>query len=73
MIPLHGVVGLQSKVTASGVADVPLMFLYVTPLIFTPELYIYIYIYIYILTKININYRISNYRIYIKDNKINRG
>lgn len=38
LIPLHGLLGLQSKVTASAVADVPFMFLYVTPLIFTPEL-----------------------------------
>lgn len=42
LIPLHGVVGLQSNVTPSGVADVPFMFLYVTSLIFTPEPYLLI-------------------------------
>ncbi|KAK0608450.1 hypothetical protein LWI29_030725 [Acer saccharum] len=30
LIPLHGLLGLQSNVTASGVADVPFIFLYVT-------------------------------------------
>lgn len=37
-IPVQGLLLLQSNVTASLVADVPRMFLYVTPLIFTPEL-----------------------------------
>lgn len=36
-MPQHGFVGLQAKFIATGVADVPLMFLYVTRLIFTPE------------------------------------
>lgn len=39
VIPVHGLLGLQSNVTASGVADVPCMFLYFTSLIFTPEVW----------------------------------
>lgn len=30
LMPLHGLLGLQSKITASGVADVPCIFWYVT-------------------------------------------
>lgn len=36
---LHGWLELQSNIIPSDVADVPLMFLYVTSLIFTPELF----------------------------------
>lgn len=41
LIPRHGLLVLQSNVTASAVADAPFMFLYVTPLIFIPELCMY--------------------------------
>lgn len=38
LIPVHSLLELQPKFTATGVADVPSIFLYVTPLIVTPEL-----------------------------------
>lgn len=38
LIPVHGLLVLHSNITAFRVADVPRTFLYVTPLIFTPEL-----------------------------------
>ena len=39
VIPVQWLLPLQSSFIATGVADVPFMFAYVTPLIFTPELY----------------------------------
>ena len=39
LIPLHGLLELHSNLIAFCVDDVPLIFLYVTLLIFTPELY----------------------------------
>lgn len=43
LIPLHGLLALQSNLIATLVAEVPFMFLYLTPLILTPELcYIHI-------------------------------
>lgn len=39
LIPVHGLLELHSNLTAFCVDDVPLIFLYVTLLILTPELY----------------------------------
>ncbi|KAM7469248.1 hypothetical protein LguiA_007431 [Lonicera macranthoides] len=39
IMEVHGMVGLQSKVTTTFVAEFSIIFLYVISLIFTPEVY----------------------------------